>query len=178
MSRFYLYHSDNQNYESYLIEDESDYDTLSFLEGERLGNRWNGAIIELTEKGGLPSDFPSFMCVNPLLSERAWKTLSPLLSPFVEALPVVSQSHQHFYVLNVLSIYDDIFDTDNSRFSFNKYSKSISSVYEYAFKNTSSIKSPIFKAKETMWIHTYLTDDFIKMVKEAGLIGLNAIPIA
>jgi hypothetical protein len=173
----YLYRVAEDGYENYLMENENDDDVLRFLTGDPLGSAWKGAKVSRAQAGSVPSDFPSFIGATPLFSARAWEALSDYVSPFVEALPVRARGKQMFYAINVLAVYDDVFDADESKFAYNPYSRSISAVYAYSFKNPTAIRSPIFKARETQWIDTYLTGDFLDFVRASKLIGLDGIRI-
>ena len=154
-------------------EEESIFDRF---EGKNLGDEWEPIIMEVREakkQGG----FPSFEM--PVLSEKAWEVLKPLIQKDVEALPLIVEKEffgemgGDYYALNVLSI---ITCLDESMSEFVKFSNGeVMRIVKHVFMPESIEDVHFFRIKAgntVLYYDFYVSEDFKNLVEKHNLKGL------
>ena len=119
---------------------------LRTIRGEPLAATWTPLPVQLEPQSGELGDFPGlsgFTFDIPVLSERAWKALEPLLGPHVEALPL-KYKLAPLFALNVLKA-EDCLDMEKTKFArFD--SGTIYAVEKYVFRANYPAACPLFWA--------------------------------
>src|SRR5437867_1282289 len=106
----YVLWPDPNVFHSLVLADPRHWDTLARFDGRRQSS-WTPIEVEIypAERRG---DCPGFTSHVPVLSERAWNTLAPLIDQEVQALELRA-SNETYYALNVLTVLDCL-DADAS----------------------------------------------------------------
>ena len=86
-----------------------------FNKGQAIAPSWQPAMTEVDIYSGPLGDFPMCTMGPPVLNEKAWDVLRPVLGEMVEALPVVTPFGTCF-ALNVLDVIDCL-DYEHSEFT-------------------------------------------------------------
>ena len=119
-------------------------------------------------------DFPSLSNFNeiPLMSERAWKTLRPLIGDWCEALPVVHPTGKPYFIIHVMATVDalDIAQSDVTR---NATTGRVNRVFRYAFKHDILRGRHIFKLPIESGAELLVDENFRKATEDNGLKGLQ-----
>lgn len=180
----YKFDLDSNKYHG-LVYPESTIDDNVFdtLEGQSVINTWNTVVMEVEEtqeKG----DFPSFDV--PVLSEKAWNVLQPLIQNDVEALPITVEKEYFgemggtYYALNILSI---VACLDEEKSEFYRYSHGgIMEVTKHVFLPEKLEGIHIFKimAEGAVFSHYdfYISEDFKNLVEQNNLKGLFFLKVS
>jgi hypothetical protein len=145
---------------------------ISFLEDNlspRLGSR---LTMEVNTSNGYLSDFPVCSMGPPILSQKAWAILRPLIGNTVEALPAITPFGIYF-ALNVLDVIDCL---DYKRSDFSYYPASmgggIHRIIKCHLKSSLIRDKPMFKIPERM-AQAIVSDEFKESVVDASLKGLE-----
>lgn len=127
-------------------------------------------------------DFPSVSNKRkvPMMSERAWNVLKPVIGDACEALPVAHPFHGTYYIIHVIRTIDAL-DADASE--VDRYSggdQRIARIYRYAFRNELIEGKHIFKLPMMSGSGLIVNDVFRKAVEDNGLRGLrfNELPMS
>ena len=173
----YKFDLDSNKYHGLIYPDDSTDDIFDSFEGQSLIGTWVPVVMEVDEtqeKG----DFPSFEV--PIISERAWKVLQPLINKDVEALQVTVEQEYfgemggQYFALNVISI---IACLDEQKSEFVRYSDgSIMRVSKYVFLPDRLKDIHFFKirAEDNVFSHYefYVSEEFKNLVELHELKGL------
>lgn len=106
-----------------------------------------------------------------LLNERAKNILEPVLSEYVEFLPVIYK--QPLYLMHVLCVADAL-DLDN--IIANTYAGKIGYIKKFAFKEERIPPFPVFRILCEGRLYTgviFVKDEFKKIIEENGLTGFS-----
>ena len=120
-------------------------------------------------------DFPSISNYKavPMMSERAWNVLEPIINGDCEALPVVHPFPGKYYIIHVMRTIDalnaDASEVDRSTIGDFR----IRRIYRYAFKNELIEKVHIFKLPLLSGSGLIVDDVFRKVVEDNELRGLR-----
>src|SRR2546425_226987 len=135
---------------------------------------WKPIVVHcFDDSPGLEGDFPSLSDFNeiPVLGQRAWDALKPLIGPYAEALPIQHPSKQPFYIVNVLVILNCL-DEQRSELTRNEATGRVSRVYGYCFRKDVINDRPIFKTPLQSGSELFVSDEFRKIVEDNDLKGL------
>jgi hypothetical protein len=172
----YLYRTDPDRYESILVGDALVELVAMHCEQKRRGKRWNPISVTVPRRLAV-SDFPTLIEYGaiPVLSNRAWIALRPLLDPVVEALPLVHPTGE-YVLLNVLEQLDCL-DETNSKLVRNDVSGRVSRVFAYAFKQDLIGGKRIFKTPLKSGAELFVNEEFRTYVESNTLKGLKFKPL-
>lgn len=127
-------------------------------------------------------DFPSVNDYSkiPMMSERAWSVLEPIIGDACEALPVMHPFPGTYYLIHVMRTIDAL-DTDASEVDRSSVGdRRIRRIYRYAFKHDLIEGAHIFKLPLMSGSELIVDDVFRKAVEDHGLRGLRfkELPLA
>jgi hypothetical protein len=125
-------------------------------------------------------DFPSLsdFWQIPVMSKRAWDTLSPLIRYCCEPLAIVHPSGKPFYLVHVMDTLDCL---DFDRSDVKRYTDGgVMRIVRYSFKRGMLNGKHIFKLRRDIGGELLVDDDFRIAVECHGLKGLvfRQVPIA
>jgi len=123
-------------------------------------------------------DFPSLSNYwrIPVMSQRAWAALRPLIGDCCEALPIVHPSGQPFYIIHVMQTIDAL-DDERSELWRNPATGRVGDISCYAFKYELLAGKHIFKLPRESGGELLVDDEFRKAVEQHGLKGLLFHPV-
>ncbi len=184
---FYKYHPD-----------ANDFAGLGFEEPERerviamrskdfpLASEWEPPAAHVfdeddygVEDSGLEGDFPTLMDFGriPVVSQRAWDVLKPLIGGVCELLPIVYPGGKPFFLLHVMKTIDALGEA-RSRVRRSKIGDCrITRIFEYAFHEDRLAGQHIFKLPLASGGELFIDDEFRRTVEENGLKGLLFDPL-
>ncbi|MBV9848803.1 MAG: hypothetical protein JO250_03860 [Armatimonadetes bacterium] len=140
-----------------------------FHQGVSLLNTWQPVSLKADTRHGKLGDFPKAQVGPPVVSQRAWSVLRPLLGEDVEALPVVVPQGEYL-ALNILSIIDCL-DYECSEVTWFPHG-SLHDITKYCLKPGLAERHSMFKIPEEM-TYAIVTEEFRQAINEAGLEGLS-----
>lgn len=153
----------------------ADFDRLRRFEGRPLKQSWIPARVDLFREATsfhrqIPGDFPYLTAGVPVFTPKSLTTLADLLELHGEILPLQSKDGD-FFAYNVTSVIDclDVPNSQVARFD----DGGIMDVKRYAFVPERLTAIPIFKIPQFPRSDVYVTDEFVKRVKDQGLIGFR-----
>jgi hypothetical protein len=119
-------------------------------------------------------DFPSVSNwrVVPMLSERAWQVLQPVLCETCEALPVNTPFESRYFLIHVLSTVDALDEQASEVERRSIDDPRIRNVLRYAFRNELIAGLHIFKLANRQGGGLIVDDVFRNVVESNGLRGL------
>lgn len=118
-------------------------------------------------------DFPCIGGAVPVFTERAVKTLRPLIGDSVEILPLVCDEDD-LYIINVIDVVDCL-DRERSKLKFFS-SGAVMRVEHYVFVEEALRGKHIFKIPERP-VAVFVSDAFKFVVEGEGLEGLRWKPL-
>jgi len=123
-------------------------------------------------------DFPSLSDYNeiPVMSQRAWEALRPLIGYCCEALPFNHPSGDPFYIIHAMETIDCL-DDERSELTRNATTGRVNQIFKYAFKPGMLEGKHIFKLPIESGGELLVDDEFRKVVEEHGLKGLQFKPL-
>lgn len=169
--------TDADRYQSVGLSNEDDWDALlDLFDGTSIKKNWKALEVEVvrespTDDDLLPSDFPTLDGVIPIFSAKAVTALRPLLLANGELLPLRSKQGA-FTAYNVTRL-SDALDEGRSKLSYFRGSADLMGVARAAFVPEKLVGLTIFKVRQDPRGDIYVTDDFVKSVREAGLAGFD-----
>jgi hypothetical protein len=121
-------------------------------------------------------DFPSLATHVPVFSEAALSVLGAELQRCGEVLPLDCPCGR-YYAFNVTRILD-VLDTARSDIRIFKATGRVQRIARYAFRDEEIGGEFIFKIPQVPLMDVFVTDRFVKLVKEAGLRGFLFLAVA
>jgi hypothetical protein len=120
-------------------------------------------------------DFPSMSNYRkiPMMSERAWKLLKPLIGECCEALPVRHPFKGNYFIIHVMRTIDALDETKIEASRSSVGDNRISRIYKYAFKRDLIGDAHIFKLPLMSGSGLFVDDVFREAVEANGLRGLR-----
>jgi hypothetical protein len=176
MEHYYVYKPDANNYAGIGVScDDDDFIIRLHNDNLPLLPQWIPLFAHRFDNDAAlkDGDFPSltnFWRV-PVMSQRAWDRLYPLIGYCCEPLPIVHPSGKPFFVIHVMETIDCL-DTDRSevkRFS----DGGIMRVIRYAFNDEMLIGKHIFKLPRECGGELIVDDEFRQAVERNSLNGLD-----
>jgi hypothetical protein len=176
----YILQADANRFQNLVPVAESDWETFKRFDGKPKALSWESPAIQAlsddAENRDLPpSDFPSFASHLPVFSERARKSLQPLVNSCGEFLKLKITGPELF-VFNVTMLLDAL-DMERSTYQTFADGKRILRIRKHVFKDLAIGRVPIFKLVQLPLMHVYVTDPFVELVSETGLTGFVFQPI-
>ena len=143
-----------------------------FDRGKSISSSWQTVVMEVNTSQGPLGDFPVCPMGPPVLSQKAWSVLEPMIGDAVEALPVITPVGIYF-ALNVMDVVDCL-DYGQSEMSY--YPASMDGGLHRIIKcqlNSDLIKhKDIFKIPERM-TQAIVSENFKRVSENELLNGLN-----
>lgn len=123
-------------------------------------------------------DFPSLSNYNkiPVMSQRAWGLLRPLIGDCCEALPIVYPTGEPYFIIHVMKSIDGL-DADRSTLTRNATTGRVNGIYKYAFKTGMLDGHHIFKLPLESGAGLFVDDVFRQAVESNHLKGLLFSPL-
>jgi len=123
-------------------------------------------------------DFPSLSNYNmiPVMSQRAWDALRPLIGYCCEPLPIIHPSGQPFYIIHVMETIDAL-DDERSELRQSQIDGRVNRIFKYAFRKDLLASKHIFKLPTKSGGELLVDDEFRKAVEQHGLQGLLFDPV-
>ena len=179
MMKYYVYRPDAEHFAGIgakAFPDARDARTTSIhYSDETLLPSWSALLCHGfgDEDSDMQGDFPSFnnFWRIPIMSQRAWDVLRPLIGYCSEALPVFHPTGDPYYIIHVMETIDCL-DVARSKFTRNDVSGRINCVDEYALKYEMLAGKHIFKLPHEKGGDLLIDDEFRNTVEANGLKGL------
>jgi hypothetical protein len=131
---------------------------------------WAPPPVKVDGKSLRLRDFVSWMLQAPVVSLKAKECLEPLISPFVEFLPLVELRGIAYFAMNVIQLVDCLNYGDSEIL----YSKSdpdrILRIKEYRFRSDRVRTVPVFKVPEVP-SDVFVMQPFVDLIIRTRLTG-------
>jgi hypothetical protein len=140
-----------------------------------LAKQWEVPVVRCFEEDPqTEGDFPALNNYDqvPVMSERAWHALQPLIGYCCEALPIIHSRGGPYYIIHVMETIDCL-DVDKSEFTRNAATGRVSHISRYALKEKLLVGKHIFKLPLESGADLIMDDEFRKTVEANGLKGLQ-----
>jgi hypothetical protein len=174
----YELEADVSHYQHLTLVDMRDLERLrDQFEGTPMAATWRPLHVKVLRdahhRGRPRSDFPSFGGV-PVFSARAVVALRDLLEPRGEILPLRCHEGTYF-AYNVTRIVDalDEAHSELERFDDGR----IMRIDRPAFFPERLVGEVLFKLPQMLESATYVTDPFVRRIRERGLVGFDLQPV-
>jgi hypothetical protein len=135
---------------------------------------WTPVVAHVFEDNpGTDGDFPSLSNYNelPVMSERAWVALRPLIGYCCEALPIIHPAGKPYFIVHVMETIDGL---DANRSEVKHFTDGgIMRIVRYSFKPEMLQDKHIFKLPRESGGELVVDDDFRRAVEANGLKGLQ-----
>ena len=120
-------------------------------------------------------DFPSVSNSRriPMMSERAWRILKPIIGDACEALPVLHPFRGNYYLIHVMRTIDALDAGASTVERRSIEDQRIRRIYRYAFKDDLIEGQHIFKLPLASGSDLFVDDIFRQAVEDNGLRGLR-----
>src|SRR5207244_3669648 len=145
-------------------------------EDRSLAAAWKPVVFHgFDENPEEEGDFPSLIGYSklPVMSQRAWDVLRPIIGYCCEALPTIHPSGETYYIVHVMETIDCL---DVARSEINRSQigdRRINRVYRYAFLTDMLKGKHIFKLPLVRGAGLIVDDVFRTAVETNGLRGLK-----
>jgi hypothetical protein len=164
-----------------LPPDCDNYDFVCRFEGERWGDAWVPIPVrtEHAHDGrrakNRDGDYPALHPAIPVVSQRALDVLRPLISNFVEVLPLQHPTDR-YYIIHVLEILDCL-DQEKSEGERGSSGR-LYQVEKYVWKpGVIDETKHIFKIKGLDFYWPFVSASFKRLVDENGLLGFGFLEV-
>lgn len=172
--RYYVYRPDANRFNGIGLKTE-DRDVIKVRNIDApVLETWTPVVVHgFDDNPGKEGDFPSLSNFNeiPVMSERAWDALHPLISYCCEALPIIHPTGKPYFIIHVMETIDGL---DADRSEVKRYTDGgIMRVVRYSFKPEMLKGKHIFKLPLESGGELIVDDDFRRAVEANGLKGLQ-----
>jgi hypothetical protein len=180
---FYQYWPAANNYAGIgFSEDDKEWVVDLHFTDAPLAKEWNvPAAHGFEDYPEAEGDFPSLSNYNhiPVMSQRAWDVLRPLIGDCCEALPIVYPTGEPYFIIHVMKTIDGL-DAEKSNLTRNATTGRVNWIYKYAFKPGLLEGQHIFKLPLESGAGLFVDDVFRQAVEANQLKGLkfNPLPMA
>lgn len=170
---------DSDNYQGLeLVNLDADWEAMYRFDGTPV-HAWEplrvAIVVENKETDHLPrSDFPSLFANVPVLSGRAVDVLSALVGENGQLLPLDCEGCGNYVILNVTNVVDAL-DEKRSQIIRFPDGKKVLDIKHFVFIPSKLGNVDIFKLPQQPLGQVFVTDRFVKAVREAGLVGINFV---
>lgn len=119
-------------------------------------------------------DFPSLSNFNgiPVMSQRAWRVLYPLIGYCSEALPIIYPTGKLYFIIHVMGTVDGL-DCAKSELTRNATTGRVNRIFRYAFNREIIQDKHVFKLPIECGAELIVDEDFRRAVEGNGLKGLQ-----
>ena len=125
-------------------------------------------------------DFPSLADYRrlPVMSQRAWDALYPIISYCCEALQIIHPASKPFYIIHVMETIDAL-DEDRSELRRSQIDGRVNRIFKYCLKREMLQGKHIFKLPLRSGGELLVDDVFRKAIEDNALKGLHfrALPM-
>lgn len=123
---------------------------------------------------GQEGDFPSLsdFWEIPVMSERAWNALRPLIGYCCEALPIIHPTGKTYFIIHVMETIDAL-DVAKSDLARNATTGRVNRIRRYAFKYDKLQHKHVLKLPLECGSELLVDEEFRKAVEVHGLKGLQ-----
>lgn len=143
------------------------------FDGRPLAAEWEPFDAEL-DRSGKRGNFLGFSTHVPVVDEKAWDALRPLIGPHVEALEMRLEG-EPIHALNVTTVLDCL---DEERSEIQRYDHgAIMDVTRWVFRDGCLGDTPIFKQKGLEMADVFVSDAFRHAADAAGLKGARYVKL-
>lgn len=140
-----------------------------------LADQWVATVAHgFEDNPETEGDFPSLSNFNeiPVMSQRAWEVLRPLIGYCCEVLPIIHPTGKPYSIVHVMDTVDCL-DCDKSELTRNATTGRVSDIDRYSFKHEMLPGKHIFKLPLESGAELIVDDEFRKSVEANGLEGLR-----
>src|SRR5579884_1033891 len=173
--KYYVYRPDADNFAGIGAASEAHDEVVDIhYQNAPLLSRWTPIVFHGFEDNPPDEgDFPSLSDFwdIPVLSQRAWDTLHPLIDYCCEALPIIHPTGKPFYIIHVMETIDCL-DEARSEITRNPVTNRVSRIFRYALKTNRLRGKHIFKLPRESGAELLVDDVFRKAVEDNDLKGL------
>lgn len=168
--RPYQYICDSDRYHRLVLPADLSLDWLNRFDGAPVADGWTPPPLDVYEGDAL-GHFPYLAGHLPVLDTEAWSKLSPLLQDHVEALPIPAPRPDwpDLFALNVTRIIDCL---DEEASDLSRFGELILGIGHYALHEERIGDCPIFRIPGYQLTAVYVSEEFRRLVEQAGLKGL------
>lgn len=172
----YVFQPRINEYDSLDLVDPGLFEVLQRFKGASLREHWSPLAVKVLppegRRGRRATDFPSLGAATPVLSERAWTILEPILGASVEALPLLCADTGPLFILNVLDVVSDALDLDASELG-RLDDGLIFWVRSYVLRRRAVEGHAMFKLAEIPLGEVLIAGEVRRAVERHGLVGLS-----
>lgn len=173
---YYVYRPDANNFAGvgFSIPDSVRVVQLHFTDRPVLADWATPVAHGFDDNPTTEGDFPSLSNFNeiPLMSQRAWETLRPLIGDWCEALPIVHPIGKPYFIIHCMATVDAL-DVAKSEVTRNATTGRVNRVFRYALKHDLVRGRHIFKLPRESGAELLVDDDFRRTAEGSGLKGLQ-----
>jgi hypothetical protein len=164
---FFVLRADPDIYDALVLADKRRWSVVGDLHGQSLAASWKPVEVEVL-RGKKRGDHPYLSPGVPVVNERAWKVLKPIVGGAVEALPLRA-GDVRYLALNVTVVLDalDLTASEVARFP----SGGIMSVRKFVLRPEVVKGHDIFKVREAELKYVLVSDRFKAAVEQHRLRG-------
>lgn len=140
----------------------------------RLADQWKVPVAHgFDDNPGAEGDFPSLSNFSeiPVVSQRAWECLRPLIGACCEALPIRHPTARPYALIHVMATIDCL-DFDTSELTRNRTTGRVNRISRYAFRENLLSGVHIFKLPLASGAELIVDDEFRRIVEANELSGL------
>jgi uncharacterized protein DUF1629 len=173
--KYYEYRPDANTFDAVRLDYEKDHERVVhiFYSDARAAPEWSPVTtFGFGDNRGIEADIPSLNDYGqfPLMTERAWNALRPLIGYCCEALPIIHPNGKPHYLVHVMETIDCL---DESRSELKRFTDGgIMRVRRYAFMPGVLEGKHIFKLPLESGSGLYVDDEFRNVVEANNLKGL------
>lgn len=158
-----------------LVDLDSDWEAMYKFDGNSI-EEWQPLKVTVFFDDELetqlpPGDFPSLFADVPALSQRAVQVLGPLIEGNGQLLPLQCAEGEYF-ILNVTKVVDAIDERQSEIVRFPD-GKKVLDIKRFVFVPAKLQNVDIFKLPQQPLGQVFVTDGFVKAVRDAALVGIN-----
>lgn len=173
---FYQYRPDANNFAGFgfSLDDNKRIVDVHYTDTP-LAGEWVAPIAHgFEDNPPTEGDFPSLSNFwrIPVMSQRAWDALRPLIGHCCEILPIIHPSGKPYFIVHAMETIDCL-DCANSELSRNAATGRVCRIFRYAFKPGMVAGKHIFKLPLQCGAELIVDDEFRQFVEDNRLKGLK-----
>jgi hypothetical protein len=157
------------------VNEEQDWEQIYRFNGTPLANEWRPLAVEAVEEevndGRPASDCPHLFAALPVFSGRAVAALRPLLEEYGEILSLDSRDGS-FFIFNVLNLIDALDEQASAIVRFPDGKRGLE-IQRFVFRQSQLAGVDVFKLPQQPLGRVFVSDKFVEMVRNAGLVGFT-----
>lgn len=173
---YYVYRPDANNFAGigFSLDDHERIVQVHFTDTP-LAHKWIPPVAHgFEDNPETEGDFPSLSNYDeiPVMSQRAWEVLRPLIGYCCEALPIIHPTGKPYFIIHVMETVDCL-DADRSDLTRNATTGRVNRIYRYAFKSGMLQGKHIFKLPLESSGELIVDENFRRAVEANRLRGLE-----